>query len=357
MQGVFPRVTVGLSVRAALAAAVLFGVTACDSSRDVVDSVNPVKWFESDDAANSEPKPIPGEDGDYPAIGAVPDRPEEPAIKREYMQLADVLAADRENALYTDEVIRREAPPVRVITPPDPAQAPAEPPTASGITSPPESAPQPVPQPAPVPQAAPQPAPQPAPAPQPVQAPQPAPAPSPSPSQTQTAQVAPQVAPQPAPAPQPLTPSQSSAPAPASAPPPSPDVAQSAPAAAATAAATRTQMIATIYFPSGGARLTERDREILTQVAGIYSRDNGKRVVIVGHSSRSGASGDESQQALVNYKVSLDRAAAVGQALVSAGIPINQIVVDARGSKELKYSEETPAGEAGNRRAEVFLQY
>ncbi|NMM46276.1 OmpA family protein [Rhodospirillaceae bacterium KN72] len=351
MQGDFPRSTVSLSIRAALAAAVLFGVTACDSSRDVVDAVNPVKWFEGDEAANSEPKPIPGEDGDYPAIGAVPDRPEEPAIKREYMQLADVLAADRENALYTDEVIRREAPPVRVITPPDPTQEPAEPPTASVITAPPESvppesSPQPAPQPVPVPQATPQPAPQPA------QVPQPAPAPSPSPSQAQTAQAAPQ----PAPAPQPLTQSQSSAPAPASAPPPAPNVAQAAPATGA-AAATRTQMIATIYFPSGGARLTERDREILNQVAGIYSRDGGKRVVIVGHSSRSGASGDESQQALVNYKVSLDRAAAVGQVLVSAGIPIEQIVVDARGSKELKYSEETPAGEAGNRRAEVFLQY
>ena len=370
MQGDFPRSTVSLSIRAALAAAVLFGVTACDSSRDVVDAVNPVKWFEGDEAANSEPKPIPGEDGDYPAIGAVPDRPEEPAIKREYMQLADVLASDRENALYSDEVIRREAPPVRVITPPDPAQEPTEPPTASVISSPPETEPQPAIQPSPqptsqpAPSPAPQATPQPAPVPKPAQAPQPAPAPSPSPSQTQTAQAAPQPtpapqpapSPQPAPAPQPLTQPQSSAPAPASAPPPSPNVAQSGPTGAA-GAATRTQMIATIYFPSGGARLTERDRDILNQVAGIYSRDGGKRVVIVGHSSRSGASGDESQQALVNYKVSLDRAAAVGQALVSAGIPIEQIVVDARGSKELKYSEETPAGEAGNRRAEVFLQY
>ena len=57
------------------------------------------------------------------------------------------------------------------------------------------------------------------------------------------------------------------------------------------------------------------------------------------------------------YKVSLDRAASVGQALVDAGIPLDDIVVDARGSTELKYSEETEAGEAGNRRAEIFLQY
>jgi len=123
------------------------------------------------------------------------------------------------------------------------------------------------------------------------------------------------------------------------------------------AAPSATQMLATIYFPNGGASLTERDRGILQQVAQIYRRDGGKRVVIVGHSSMSGASGSQSEQALVNYKVSLDRAAAVGQTLVDAGIPIEQVLVDARGSNELKYSEETPAGEAGNRRAEIFLQY
>ncbi|HAJ19079.1 MAG TPA: hypothetical protein DCL95_03310 [Rhodospirillaceae bacterium] len=127
--------------------------------------------------------------------------------------------------------------------------------------------------------------------------------------------------------------------------------------ASVAAAPTATQMIATIYFPSGGETLTERDRGILRQVAQIYQRDGGKRVVIVGHSSQSGVQGSQSEQALVNYKVSLDRAASVGQALVDAGIPLNDIVVDARGSKELKYSEETEAGEAGNRRAEIFLQY
>lgn len=362
----------GRLVSIAAASALLLG--ACETSRDIVDAVNPVSWFDSDAEVteDTEPKPIPGQDGNYPAIGTVPQAPGEPAIKREYLALADVLAADRENALYSDEVIRKESPPLRVTTPPNPAAPPAEPPTASSITPPPEApstvqAPQPAPapQPVPVPQPSAAAAPQPAPVPQPVPRAVPVPQPSTA-SQSATAPTAaptPAPVPAPAPTPQPLAPSASAAPSPAAAPPPSaapsvaPPAGQSAAAAAQVAIPTRSQMIATIYFPSGGAALTERDRGILQQVAQIYSRDEGKRVVIVGHSSRSGAAGSESEQALVNYKVSLDRAAAVGQALVAFGIPLQEIVVDARGAQELKYSEETQAGEAGNRRAEIFLQY
>lgn len=336
------------SMRILLVAAVPVLLTACESSKDVVDAVNPVKWFEGSDAdkaaENTEPKPVPGAGGPYPQLGAVPEAPEEPSIKREYMKLSDVLAADRENALYTDEVIRREAPPVRMSAAALPTAVPEEPPTATSITPPPESS-------------APAPAPKPAPAPAPLAA-APTPAPTtPAPTPAPTAAPAPSAAPKPAPAPQPLTSSSAgTAPVQPSTPPPSAaPIAQQT--ASVAAAPTATQMIATIYFPSGGETLTERDRGILRQVAQIYQRDGGKRVVIVGHSSQSGVQGSQSEQALVNYKVSLDRAASVGQALVDAGIPLDDIVVDARGSKELKYSEETEAGEAGNRRAEIFLQY
>jgi len=327
------------------------GLSGCDTTSDVVDALNPSDWFDSDDSANEEPAPVPGDGGPYPSIGQVPDRPEDPAIRREYLSLAEVLAADRENARYTDEVIRRESPPSRRTEAALPVAPPPEPPTATIIEPPPEetqAAPQPAPEPAPVVvaeevAAAPQPAaPQPAPAPEPVVAAQ-APAPAP------------------APAPEPLA-VQPEAPTPATQPPSSAadlaaDTSASSAAATQTAALSEVQMIATIYFPNGGAGLTERDRGILRQVADIYRRDGGRRVVIVGHSSQSGAAGSQSEQALVNYKVSLDRAAAVGQTLVESGIPIDQIVVDARGANELKYSEETAAGEAGNRRAEVFLQY
>lgn len=330
-----------------LTTAVIAVLTGCDTTRAVVDAVNPVNWFagdETNDSENTEPKPVPGGDRPYPAIGTVPERPGEPAIKREYPGLVEGLAADRQNALYSDEAIRRESPPSRAGKPPRPVVPPSRPPTAGSI-APPEvpSTVQPPPAPAPTPA---RPARQTA-------APKPAPTPQPptarNAGETQTAR--------PVPAPEPLR-QDTIAPQPASAPPPSAaGLAGNTPQAAAAAVPTRTQMIATIYFPSGSAALTERDRGILQQVARIYRRDNGKRVVIVGHSSRKSTSGSQSKQALVNYKVSLDRAAAIGQALVQYGIDNDRIVIDARGATELKYSEETTAGEAGNRRAEVFLQY
>lgn len=329
--------------RTRLAALVLlpFLLTACETTEDVIDAVNPANWFEDDEVAQSQGgalEPVPGASGDYPAIGEVPERPGEPGIQREYMALAEVLAADRENALYTDETIRRESPPVRVGATGLPTQPPPEPPVATSITPPPD----------PVNTNA---SPSAAPAPAPVPVPVPAPA-----ATVAAAQAQPVPTPAPAPAPEPLT-AEATQTAAASPPPSAATIAATPSAAAAAEADYRTQMIATIYFPSGGAALTERDRGILQQVAEIYARDDGRRVVIVGHSSASGAQGSESEQSLVNYKVSLDRAAAVGQALLAHGVALDEIVVDARGAKQLKYSEETPAGEAGNRRAEIFLQY
>jgi type VI secretion system protein ImpK len=116
----------------------------------------------------------------------------------------------------------------------------------------------------------------------------------------------------------------------------------------------RTQMIATIYYPNGGISLTTRDLNILQQVADIYVQKQARRIIIIGHSSRKGATGSQAEQSLVNYKVSLDRAASIGQILLENGVPIEHIAIDARSASELKFSEETSNGEAGNRRAEIL---
>lgn len=320
-------------------ALVSLGLSACETSEKVVDAINPVSWFEEDPNPATD-RPVPNEEASFPNLGAVPERPSVPEIRRDYQQLADVLAADRENALYTDEVIRREAPPLRNARPPVLEEAPSPPPTAtiaSASPQPVEAAPSQA-QPAPEPQSV-----QPAPAP----APEPVPAPEPEP-------LAP---PAPAPSPEPLNAPQAEATAPETPQEPPPSAAPLANESPALVAPVREQIIATIYFPTGGTRLTERDRGILGQVASIFRERGAKKVAVIGHSSTSGAQGSASQQALVNYKVSLDRAAAIGQELVRFGVPLEDILVDARGAQELKYAEDTPAGEAGNRRAEIFLQY
>jgi len=64
---------------------------------------------------------------------------------------------------------------------------------------------------------------------------------------------------------------------------------------------------------------------------------------------------DALAQDQINQRVSLERATAVAQALVGMGVQPMLVQVAAAGDGQTLYSESTPAGEAGNRRAEVYL--
>ncbi|HAA93037.1 MAG TPA: flagellar motor protein MotB, partial [Rhodospirillaceae bacterium] len=54
---------------------------------------------------------------------------------------------------------------------------------------------------------------------------------------------------------------------------------------------------------------------------------------------------------------SLDRANAVAAELIRRGVPAEYIDVSAHGAENPVYAEYSATGEAGNRRAEVFLDY
>lgn len=347
-------------MRVGLVAALVAGLSACETSREVVDTVNPVKWFEDDapETAEADKDPnsvrsdaVPGAEADYPKLGAVPNRPAEPAIKREYAQVQSGLVADKENARYTDERLRREEPPERVKPKPSasqtanagaevmPSELPEDPPEATGIT-PPSSTDE-------VPALKPQPY-----------------MPSTDTSSAATPTVAPQpAAPRAAPEPEPLAETTRTAPKPEATEPPPPPADLSdkgednATQGEQKVATGHMQQIAIVYFPQGGSKLTDHDRNIIGQVAQIFRQRNGKRLAIIGHSSTKAGERDPQKNALVNYKVSLDRATAVAQALVEAGVSRERIALDARGAKELKFSEANENGEAGNRRAEIFINF
>ncbi|MCR9220765.1 MAG: OmpA family protein [Alphaproteobacteria bacterium] len=348
-------------MRTVAAIALALALGACDTTRDVVDAANPVNWFE-DDEADASAQPVdergpPGEEGDYPALGTTPERPAPPEIKSRFEELRSGLVADRENARYSDEEVRRTPPPDRARA--DAAMAalraePNEPPTVDAPTAEAAAAPT---SPAPAVSA---PAPAATPAPSPITAPDgPAPEPAAAPAPDLQEGAATET-PQPAPAPEPLSAGQSDA-AQQAAPPPESAASLAATAASGSgsgqdaSAADAGRLIATIYFPGGGAALTSHDRDILRQVAEIYAQ-GGRAVQVVGHSSLDG--GDPSQQrSLVNYKASLDRASAVAGALAEYGVPRDALSIDARGANQLRYAETTAEGVAGNRRAEVYIVF
>jgi outer membrane protein OmpA-like peptidoglycan-associated protein len=109
--------------------------------------------------------------------------------------------------------------------------------------------------------------------------------------------------------------------------------------------------VALIYFQNGSASLSEDDRSVIREVAELQKASGGV-IQIVGHASMATgtATSDEA-----NYDISLARANAVANALLREGVDSANVQVAAAGSAEPEYYEFTPTGEAGNRRAEIYL--
>jgi outer membrane protein OmpA-like peptidoglycan-associated protein len=141
------------------------------------------------------------------------------------------------------------------------------------------------------------------------------------------------------------------------APPPPPNIppspiattAASRGAATQTAALSRTasapaaaQQVAEIGFADGSAVLTGDARGKLNDIAAMQHQGGGA-LRVVGHSEPV-AGKDAVQQRIDGLALALDRAKAVAQALSAAGVPANDIVVEAAPTR----ASETP-------RAEIFI--
>lgn len=112
--------------------------------------------------------------------------------------------------------------------------------------------------------------------------------------------------------------------------------------------------VATIHFANNAANLDQRDRSILDAVVQLQ-RERGGRVVVVGHASSRTKDMDYIRHQMVNFEVSMQRAATVGDVLKGLGLPGNSLEVQAVSDSEPMYLEVMPSGEAGNRRVEIYL--
>jgi len=112
--------------------------------------------------------------------------------------------------------------------------------------------------------------------------------------------------------------------------------------------------VATIRFKNGSDSLDGTDVYILRQVAALYEQ-NGGVIRVIGHASSRTRNMDPVRHKLVNYRMSSERADAVASALVRLGLPKDAIVVGAASDSEPVYREVMPTGEAGNRRAEIYI--
>ncbi len=113
--------------------------------------------------------------------------------------------------------------------------------------------------------------------------------------------------------------------------------------------------VATIQYSNGSAELDARDRRILDEVFRLH-RQRGGKMRIIGHASQRTRNLDPATHNMVNYRISAARADSVARELIGRGVRADEISVDARADREPIYYEFMPAGEAGNRRTEIYFE-
>lgn len=109
-----------------------------------------------------------------------------------------------------------------------------------------------------------------------------------------------------------------------------------------------------VKFEHGSAQIGETVRARLKALAD-EQKARGGTIVVVGHASSRTRNLPVDKHKLANFGISLDRAQAVARELMRMGVAPQAIAVEARGDSDPIYHESMPAGEAENRRVEVFL--
>ncbi len=112
--------------------------------------------------------------------------------------------------------------------------------------------------------------------------------------------------------------------------------------------------VATILFDNGSSSLKSRDKQILDAVKRLQS-ERGGVIRVVGHASSRTRNLAPVRHQMANFKISVDRADSVARELMRLGVPKDNILVAAVSDAEPMYYEIMPSGEAGNRRAEIYL--
>jgi len=113
--------------------------------------------------------------------------------------------------------------------------------------------------------------------------------------------------------------------------------------------------VATIRFENGSSKLSSRDRQILANVMKL-KKERGGTIRVVGHASSRTRNTDPVMHKMINFRVSAARADAIAQELMRMGADRAQLQINAISDSAPQYLEIMPTGEAGNRRAEIYLE-
>jgi len=114
---------------------------------------------------------------------------------------------------------------------------------------------------------------------------------------------------------------------------------------------------AVVMFPGDGTKLNAEGREqVRAAVTAFQQRGGTGFIKVVGHSSSRTPNMPVEKHLVAIFAKSQQRANAVAAEIIRDGVPASRVLVEAVGDSQPVYYESMPEGEAGNRRAEIFLQ-
>lgn len=114
---------------------------------------------------------------------------------------------------------------------------------------------------------------------------------------------------------------------------------------------------AVVLFPGDGTAITAAGRaQIRSAIAAFRQRGGTGYIKVVGHSSSRTANMPVEKHLMTIFAKSQARANAVAREIIRDGVPASHVLVEAVGDSQPVYYESMPQGEAGNRRAEIFIQ-
>jgi outer membrane protein OmpA-like peptidoglycan-associated protein len=114
---------------------------------------------------------------------------------------------------------------------------------------------------------------------------------------------------------------------------------------------------AVVLFPGDGTAVTATAREQIRAAVRAFKQRGGTGFIkVVGHSSSRTANMPVEKHLMTIFAKSQARANAVAHEIIRQGVPASRVLVEAVGDSQPVYYESMPQGEAGNRRAEIFIQ-
>ena len=114
---------------------------------------------------------------------------------------------------------------------------------------------------------------------------------------------------------------------------------------------------AVVLFPGDGTALTATGRAQIRGAVQAFQQHGGTGFIkVIGHSSSRTSDMPVEKHLMAIFAKSQARANAVARELIQEGVPASRVLVEAVGDSQPVYFESMPEGEAGNRRAEIFIQ-